>query len=192
MRGFTLVEMLVALLIFSLMSILAYRGLAAAFDTRAHLEADNQRWRDIALTFAQMERDVGMAVDRPIRDSLDRVQPAFRSEAQAGVAGFELSRMGDPWQAGAAADVLRHGYRLHEGTVEQLVWPVLDRGMRGEPAVHALIDRVNRFDLRYLGRDGRWQPDWPPRDRSAGLPAALEVAIELADGTTLTRLFALP
>ena len=36
-RGFTLVEMLVALTIFALMSVLAYRGLNAVLETRAHL-----------------------------------------------------------------------------------------------------------------------------------------------------------
>lgn len=191
-RGFTLVEMLVALLIFSLMSVLAFRGLNAAFATQAHLEDDNRRWRDIALTFAQLERDVGMAVDRPVRDSLDRRQPAWQGTPAGDEMQLEFSRMGDAWQVGAAADVLRHGYRLRAGTIEQLVWPVLDRGVRGEPVVNALLDRVRRFDLRYLGRDGDWQTAWPAGRSGTELPAALEVVVELADGTTLTRLFALP
>lgn len=190
-RGFTLVEMLVALLIFSLMSVLAFRGLNAAFATQAHLDDDNRRWRDVALTFAQLERDVGMAVDRPVRDSVDRPLPAWQGAPTADETQLEFSRMGDAWQTGAAADVLRHGYRLRDGTIEQLVWPVLDRGVRGEPVVNALLDRVRRFDLRYLGRDGAWQPAWPAGG-GAPLPAALEVVVELADGRTLTRIFALP
>ncbi len=190
-RGFTLVEMLVALLIFALMSVLAYRGLAAAFASQAHLEDDNRRWRDISLTFAQLERDVGMAVDRPVRDSIDRRLPAWQGAPAADAAQLEFSRMGDAWQTGAAADVLRYGYRLRDGTIEQLVWPVLDRGVRGEPVVNTLLERVRRFDLRYLARDGNWQAAWPAGSGD-DLPAALEVVVELAEGTTLTRIFALP
>ena len=193
-RGFTLVEMLVALTIFALMSVLAYRGLAAVLQTREHLTEDNQRWRDIALTLAQLEQDVSMAVDRPVRDSGDLPLPALVGNPQAlgaNDAQLSFSRMGMAWQTGVLADVQRHGYRLNNGTLEQLVWPVLDRAPLTEPAVHALLERVNRFELRYLDGRGNWQPRWP-LPGVAALPAALEVVLELDGGVAVTRVFALP
>jgi general secretion pathway protein J len=81
-RGFTLVEMLVALTIFALMSVLAYRGLNAVLETRAHLTEDNRRWRDIALTLSQLEQDLSMVVDRPVRDS-GGSQPALAGDPNA-------------------------------------------------------------------------------------------------------------
>ena len=164
-RGFTLVEMLVALTIFALMSVLAYRGLAAVLQTREHLTEDNQRWRDIALTLAQLEQDVSMAVDRPVRDSGDLPLPALVGNPQAlgaNDAQLSFSRMGMAWQTGVLADVQRHGYRLNNGTLEQLVWPVLDQAPHSAPEVHALLDGVRRFELRYLDGSGNWQPRWPP------------------------------
>ena len=53
-RGFTLVELLVALAIFSVMSVVAYRGLNAVLETREHLMVDNRKWRELAVFFAQM------------------------------------------------------------------------------------------------------------------------------------------
>lgn len=193
-RGFTLVEMLVALTIFALMSVLAYRGLTAVLQTREHLTEDNRRWRDIALTLAQLEQDMSMAVDRPVRDSGDRPLPALVGNPQAlgaNDAQLSFSRMGMAWQTGVLADVQRHGYRLNNGTLEQLVWPVLDRAPLTEPAVHALLERVNRFELRYLDGSGNWQPRWP-LPGVAALPAALEVVLELDGGVAVTRVFALP
>ena len=99
--------------------------------------------------------------------------------------------MGMAWQTGVLADVQRHGYRLNNGTLEQLVWPVLDRAPLTEPAVHALLERVNRFELRYLDGRGNWQPRWP-LPGVAALPAALEVVLELDGGVAVTRVFALP
>jgi hypothetical protein len=57
--------------------------------------------------------------------------------------------------------------------------------------VNVLLERVNRFELRYLDGSGNWQPRWPLSGMTA-LPAALEVVLELDGGTTVTRVFALP
>jgi general secretion pathway protein J len=193
-RGFTLVEMLVALTIFALMSVRAYRGLNAVLQTREHLTEDNRRWRDIALTLAQLEQDMSRVVNRPVRDSGDLPLPALVGNPQAlgaNDAQLSFSRMGMAWQTGVLADVQRHGYRLNNGTLEQLVWPVLDRAPLTEPAVHALLERVNRFELRYLDGSGNWQPRWP-LPGVAALPAALEVVLELDGGVAVTRVFALP
>lgn len=193
-RGFTLVEMLVALTIFALMSVLAYRGMTAVMQTREHLTEDNRRWRDIALTLAQLEQDMDLAVDRPVRDNGDLLLPSLIGNPQisgANDAQLSVSRMGMPWQTGVLADVQRHGYRLNNGTLEQLVWPVLDRAPRSEPIVHPLLERVNRFELRYLDGSGNWQSRWPLPGRLA-LPAALEVVLELDNGTIVTRVLALP
>jgi len=194
-RGFTLVEVLVALTIFALMSVLAYRGLTAVLQTREHLTEDNRRWRDIALTVAQLEQDLSQVVERPVRDSGDLLLPALLGNPQTthtDAAQLSFSRMGLAWQTGVLADVQRHGYRLKNGTLEQLVWPVLDQAPRSEPIVNTLLERVTRFELRYLDGTGNWQPRWPLPGVAATLPAALEVMIELDGGTTVTRVFALP
>ena len=193
-RGFTLVEVLVALTIFALMSMLAYRGLTSVLETRAHLADDNRRWRDIALTLAQLEQDMSQAVNRPVRDNGGQTQPALlgNPQARADESQLSVSRMGSSWQTGVAADVQRHAYRLNNGTLEQLVWPVLDQAPLNAPQVHPLLQRVARFELRYLDAAGNWQPRWPLPGVATALPAALEVVLELEGGTTVTRVFALP
>jgi general secretion pathway protein J len=60
------------------------------------------------------------------------------------------------------------------------------------PAVYPLLDRVSRFELRYLDAAGNWQPSWPLPGATAVLPAALEVVLELDGGIAVTRVFALP
>jgi general secretion pathway protein J len=193
-RGFTLVEVLVALTIFALMSMLAYRGLTSVLETRAHLADDNRRWRDIALTLAQLEQDMSQAVSRPVRDSGGLLQPALlgNPQARADEALLGLSRMGSAWQSGVAADVQRHAYRLNNGTLEQLVWPVLDQAPLSAPQIHRLLERVARFELRYLDAGGNWQPRWPLPGVATVLPAALEVVLELDGGIIVTRVFVLP
>ena len=194
-RGFTLVEVLVALTIFALMSVLGYRGLTAVLEARAHVEDDNRRWREIALTLDLFEQDLGAVVARPVRDAGDLVQAAFVGDPLAigdTAAPLVFSRTGSAWQTGVPADAQRHGYRLRAGTLEQLVWPVLDQAPHSMPAVHPLIDGVERFELRYLDATGTWQPRWPVPGVQTALPAAVEVTVELRDAGRLTRVVALP
>ena len=67
-RGFTLLELLVAVAIFSLLGVGSYRLLASTISTR-----DTARSHDLALmqlqrTFTVMNRDLAQATARPIRD----------------------------------------------------------------------------------------------------------------------------
>src|SRR5438876_12213012 len=63
--GFTLVELLVALAIFALMSGFAYRGLNAMLESREALQKESRKWRDVALFVGRVERDVASALQRP-------------------------------------------------------------------------------------------------------------------------------
>src|SRR5262249_27229329 len=50
-QGFTLVELLVALLVLSLLALTSYRGLSAVLDARQHVSAESEKWRRVAAFF---------------------------------------------------------------------------------------------------------------------------------------------
>jgi len=52
-RGFTLVEVLVALVILAVVALLAYRATAAMTDGEARLAAESERWRTLDRFFAR-------------------------------------------------------------------------------------------------------------------------------------------
>ena len=58
LKGFTLVELLVALAIFAIMTGFAYRGLTAMLDSREALQRESRKWRDVALFVSRVEREV--------------------------------------------------------------------------------------------------------------------------------------
>jgi general secretion pathway protein J len=68
-RGFTLIEILSALLILSLLALMSYRGLGAVLDAREHTRDETDKWRRVTAFLARFERDVQLASPRPVRSA---------------------------------------------------------------------------------------------------------------------------
>lgn len=193
-RGFTLIEVMVALTIFALMSGVAYRGLGAVLDARERVDRETRKWRDVSLAFVNIQQALFAAVDRSIRERNGRVAPAFSGNAsvRADEAQLSFTRTGFHGHRGVLADLQRVGYRLREDRIEQLIWPVLDQAPRTEPHASDLLGGVASFKLRYLSRDGAWHMSWPMAGDDSITPAAVEMTLGLVTGEQVTRLFALP
>ncbi|TCV83413.1 type II secretion system minor pseudopilin GspJ [Sulfurirhabdus autotrophica] len=193
--GFTLLELLVAIAIFSVMSVVAYRGLNATLETRAHLLDDNRKWRELSLFFAQMKDSLTNVVNRPVRNNNnDLVLPAFAGKPEVigeDDAQLVFTRIGLPGQLGSLGGLQRYGYRLREHNIEQLVWPVLDQAPRTQPAVFQVLPHVTSFVMRYLDKQGKWQSKWPVLGQNDVAPQAVEIRVGLQSGEQIVRLFAL-
>jgi len=192
--GFTLIEVLVALVVFAVLSGLAYRSLSVVLDSRRHIDRENQKWREVALFLARLEQDVATAVPRPVRDAGDAVAPAVSgtpTPARTHEGQLVLTRTAFAADPRAAEPPRRLGYRLRGGTVELLAWAVLDQGPRTEPVVVAALRDVKEMQVRFLDRRGQWHVQWPPAGATApqkAVPAAVEVALTLVSGERIVRL----
>ncbi|MEO8487093.1 MAG: type II secretion system minor pseudopilin GspJ [Betaproteobacteria bacterium] len=188
-RGFTLIEMLVALVVLAVFATFAWRATASLVEGEAHLSVEAQRWQRLDALFARIEADARAAVPRPIRIPLGR-EPAFvGSGTPDGASAFAFTRAGgDAGESGAEGT--RIGYRLAGDTLQILYWPRLDRAAGVEPAVYPLAGGVARFEVRYADDDGSFFERWPP-DRRNDLPRALAIALTLADGARVERLIVL-
>jgi general secretion pathway protein J len=193
-HGFTLIELLVALVILALLSVAGYRGLDAVMQARERVSVEARKWQHLAFFFARMGQDVAQAVPRPVRDEDGvTIRAAWIGNAVAvGENDAELifTRAGIPDQDAALQAPQRIGYRLEQGAIVMLRWPALDSAQRVKPVRYTVLEGVREFKLRYLDKDGVWQLQWQYPDKDK-LPLAVEVALTLAGGETITRLFAL-
>lgn len=193
-RGFTLVELLVAMAVLALLGSLSFRGLSSVLDAEARLQAETRRWSDVSLLFSQLSEDLAMAVERTGRDGADRTIPALllrdgvRAGAAADDAQLVLARLGIGEGSVAQSAPRRVGYRLRERTLEYLVWPALDGAPRAEPAVYEVLDNVTSLKWQALDVDGRWVDDWPEQRAPNVLPRAVTVRLLLAGGEEITRI----
>jgi general secretion pathway protein J len=193
--GFTLLEILVALIIFALLSIMTYRGLTTVIQTRTHLAQENRKWRAVAMLFARMEQDLSMLAKRPVRDVSDLTVPPFVAKPIAqGEQDAQLmfTRMGFPEQTNALAGPLRCGYRLRGDVIEQVLWPAPDSAPRAVPVINTLLENVATVEFQYLDSAGAWHTRWPLPGNKLVFPAAVQIVLELKSKERVTRLFALP
>jgi len=196
-RGFTLLELLVAMAVLALLGTLGFRGLDSILDAESRLQAESRRWGDVSLLFSQMGEDLSMAVERSVRDGADRTSPALQlraapSETTAGDdAQLVVTRLGIGEGSAAQSAPRRVGYRLRNGTLEYLVWPAPDAAPGTTPAAYEVLGNVADLQLEALDVDGRWAPAWPAAHLASALPRAVTVRIVLAGGATITRILSL-
>lgn len=189
-RGFTLVEMLVAVAIFAIASGLAYGGLAALTRARSQLAADNERLGRLQFAFGLIERDLRSVVARPIRDG----QGAPLGPLVGARERVELSRLGQGDSLGLARSAIeRVGYRLERGVLRRERFAVLDRVASSQPIEDELLDRVTSLEWTYLANDGRELAQWPsPREPIEALPRAVSLVVRFEDYGEIRRVLELP
>ncbi|HET9764595.1 MAG TPA: type II secretion system minor pseudopilin GspJ [Casimicrobiaceae bacterium] len=189
-RGFTLLEVLLAIAIVALIAVLGYRALAALTDSESRLAGEATRWRTLDLFFARLEGDLRQAIPRPARLS-DTREPAWVGIADAtGNAMLAFSRAGPEFGLEPGSAGQRLAYRFRDGTVEVLYWATYDRPRGIDPAAYTLVDGVANFRLAYLTKDGAWIDAWP-RSGESELPRAVKVDLTLVSGETIERWLAL-
>ncbi|NJN45980.1 MAG: type II secretion system minor pseudopilin GspJ [Candidatus Competibacteraceae bacterium] len=77
--GFTLLELLVALAVFAILSVMAYGGLRSVLFAEAAIEAEAQRLAQVQMAFHLLEQDITQIVSRSIRDEFGQQQAALLS-----------------------------------------------------------------------------------------------------------------
>jgi len=180
-RGFTLIELLVALAIFAVVSVLSLRAVSAALDHRAYLEDEGRKWRDLGRVFATIESDLAAALAEP--GALFGGYPAPTAEDGTWI---ELARAGRSDDAETPVAPRGVRYRLVGGHIERASFHDLS-ARSGEAAVGVsrYPSQVRSLSLRYLQPGGNWIGEWP--HRSADMPRAIEISVELVTNERIRR-----
>lgn len=193
-RGFTLVELLVALFVFSLLATAGYRGLRAVLETRAHLDQETRKYEALSRFFARLDGEVAQAILRPVRVAGGTEQAAFVGfppEAALEEARLIFTRAGGVDADGLPIPPQRLGYRLRNNAIEVLRWGKLDQAPNTQPLVDVVLPGVRELNLRYLSTAFSWGAQWPATASDPSLPKAVEVEVVLLSGEKIVRLFSL-
>ncbi len=196
--GFTLLELLVALAIFALLSVMAYAGLSTVLNTNTILDSNMQRLTEIQQSVTLISRDIRQTINRAIRDTYGDPKLPLIGAAPLDTLGtpkIELTRHGYANPLGVKRSFLqRVAYQVEEETLYRHSWRVLDQAQDSEADKLAICNEVKSLELRYLDQEDAWHEQWPPNDtdyQGITLPKAVEVSLELTDWGKVVRLLPL-
>ena len=197
MRGFTLLELLIAIAIFALLGLGTYRMLDSVLQTDKVTRAHEVQLRELVRAIAAFERDVLQVQARPVRDPFGDVRAALLGDDLENPS-LELTRSG--WRnplGQPRADLQRVRWQLSGEQWQRQYWTVLDQAQDSQPQVQKALEGVTAMQLRYLDEQGAWQTNWPPQESNqaealTALPQAVELVLQHRRYGEIRRLLVSP
>jgi general secretion pathway protein J len=191
-RGFTLIELAVAMLIAAIMATIGYRAIRQALITHDALKEQQAHLLELQTAVRVLEQDFVQLAPRPVRQAVGN-EPA-QSALTGGVGTTQgslgtgptsgtppivaFTRAGWSNPAGLARPGLqRVAYYLENGTLRRENWSVLDPTLASTTARRELLTHVKAVTIRYLDVNHQWQDQWPPATSTTLISQALEATL---------------
>lgn len=196
--GFTLIEVLVSMVIFVILSAIAYGGLSSVLRSREFSEEHLNRLQALQTTFLYLKKDMEQIAMRPIRDELGEKLPVVRGGGGSGIV-LECTREGWHNPAGLPRSTLqRVAYDYSGNTLYRLYWRVLDRAPDTKPVRRALFKGIKHIAIQFVDENHNHHDHWPlEQDKEkteafTTLPHAILLILEVENMGEFKRWFKLP
>jgi general secretion pathway protein J len=197
--GFTLLEVLIAIVITALIGLGSWQLLNSAIRTNEITQRSLEELAQVQKAVHFITKDMEQLVPRAIRDEYGDYQASITTGNDFYT--VEFSRIGwrNPLQD-RRSEVQRVAYELNDGDLLRHYWTILDRAQDSEPKTMLLLERVESFEVAFLNDSDAWVDSWPPSndqgeeqvDRMlefSALPKALRLRLEHPKFGAIERLF---
>jgi len=196
-RGFTLLELLIASIIFAIMAVMAYGGLDNVIQNSKSSQQALKRLQQIQQCVSVLNRDFSQIVPRRIRDDFGNPQAYLIAGNNVDYL-VEFSRGGRVNPANLLrSSLLRVAYQFEENKLIRLQWPQMDRAQETEAKKTTLIDEIESVSLRFMDQNARWQEQWPPLNATTGTGTnnttllGIEIILDIKGLGEIRRLYAM-
>lgn len=193
--GFTLLELIIVIAVFSLVSVMAYGGLNNVLKAREGIERNHQIAATLQRAYLRLREDFQQIQPRTVRDEFGDPESAVFATYEDRVT-FTTSGWRNP--AGHARSTMqRVTWALEDGRLVRSHYRALDQAPRTEPVTMEVLPGVEELRFRYLDGAREWYEEWPPgittvsdTEASPEPPLAVEITLETEQWGELVLLFA--
>ena len=189
-RGFTLLEVLIAIAIFSVVSLASFTIFDTVLRGDENSKIRSDRQNELQRAFLLMERDFTQIAKRSMRVNgeapsnsfLQTSDDSFLADEQA--IAFVRNGWTNPGLLLPRSDMQRVAYRVVDETLQRLHYNFVDAVVGQEPKIRPLISQVTNLTFEFY--DGsKWQDKWS----GSTLPQAIAIEIETEDYGFIRRQF---
>jgi len=176
-KGFTLLEVLVAIMIFALLSLAAYQVLQGVLRSSEISKTHSERLTELQRAMLIIEQDFTQIVARKSRQegidseelrALTIGKGLFSSQDQ----GIEFNRLGwaNPLNLLPRSNILRVRYILRDGQLQRLYFLYPDTVSGQQPEVQVLLKDIEKLSFRFWNNG--WKDNWL---QAEALPQGIEI-----------------
>jgi general secretion pathway protein J len=200
-RGFTLIEMLLAVIIFAFVGVASVAMLDTVAKSDEASRQVTERMEKLQRALMLFERDIWQITPRQVRINGEAPGKVTLAGAASFIEsdddGISFSHAGwtNPGMVLPRSEVQLVGYRLKEQKFERLFYLYPDAVTGAEPTVQTLLDEVDELKFRYLAEPSEEQQSelqWLESWDKAKWPRAVKVTLTSAELGNVERIFMLP
>lgn len=191
--GFTLIEILIALVILAIIGGMMVVGLQSAIRSQNRITVRSDRLSVVQSAIAVLERDIQQIINRPIIDG-NRALPSIMLVSRDDKQVLEFTRAGliNPFAIQNRTTMQRVSYYLDGKNLLRITWPVLDRTPNSSSQTELILPNVSGFKvtLYYALAQSNNQPT-----SFAGQPPQIitrDATPNVQEQTSLTTIKAMP
>ncbi|MEE1675167.1 type II secretion system minor pseudopilin GspJ [Agarivorans aestuarii] len=192
-RGFTLLEMLVAIVIFALLTMAAYQVLQGVMRSDEISQRHGESLQALQRAMFFMQRDFTQLAPRSVRDETEEQRPLMMAEKyllESDDMGIEMLVLGwrNPQSVIRRSHLQRVAYLLKDEKLIKRFYNHPDAVVGYEPREMVLLEDVEELNFRFHGSSG-WSQQVSDSNQ---LPRAVEVTLRHKDYGELRRVFLSP
>ncbi|HIP75944.1 MAG TPA: type II secretion system protein GspJ [Psychromonas hadalis] len=177
--GFTLIEVLIAISIFAMMSLVAYQILQGVLRSSKISKDHSEHLTELQRAMLMIEKDFSQIIARNMRDEgkeesknylFFSAKNAFESQGD----GIEFVRLGwaNPLGLLPRSELLRVRYRLYDDKLERLYFLYPDIVAGEKPQVQVLLSNIEALSFKFW-KGKKWKKNWKKTDK---LPQGIEIS----------------
>jgi len=185
-RGFTLIEILIAIAIFALIGLASHQVLFSVLTSDEVSQQAAQRIKQTQRAYQLMQTDIMQITARPVRigdnEPSSQLMVAGEGAIDSEDQGIAFTRLGwrNPAQMFPRGSAQAVGYRLVEKRLERVHYLYPDQQSGTEPQVTVLLRDVEGLKFEYFSQK-KWHKKWT----QPGIPQGISVLLTLKKYGTL-------
>jgi general secretion pathway protein J len=194
-HGFTLIEIIIAIIIYSIIATISYRIVTSLIITKQVTDEEQNKWSNLSLLMSHLSNDWNKSVPLSVRDQYGNlIPPLIGKDKLSGMydAQLELTVNGylpNNLLYNTVVPPKRIGYRFYNNAIYLITWPVLHRVQQTRPEITMMMDGIKEFIVEYMYPDRTWKKTWPPENNkeTSPIPKAFRLQITLKTGEIINR-----
>ena len=189
-NGFTLLEVLLAIAIFSIISLSSFTLFDTIISADERSQLSSKRQNELQRAFLLIERDllqlsrrsIRMNGEAPLKEFIYTSNSSFDSDNET--LGFVRSGWTNPGLLLPRSNMQSVAYQLNDGVLQRLHFNFVDAVVGEEPKIRPLITDVEELTFEFY--DGK---KWQKKLTDNKIPLAIAIELTLADYGLVRRQF---